>query len=194
MKKFLFLLFLFPSIVSADDIFNFKKGNPLNEQPQKYLDISATTTVGYRWASKNLSTATGYAQLQLWFDEYNEQVCDSVEGPIALNSDTGDIESNFSTIGRDSFEEADIVWSSANTVDGNGCLSGTITESIYFDSNSNSPSLIFGLPSSGGATTTEYIVGSTTSSVTNNPTLDWFLGFLIFFVCMIFPIWLFRRK
>jgi len=39
------------------------------------------------------------------------------------------------------------------------------------------------------------IVSSTTLDTTiNNPTLDWFLGFVIFFMCMIFPIWLFRRQ
>jgi len=40
-----------------------------------------------------------------------------------------------------------------------------------------------------------YSFGNDTSSgVVNNLTLDWFLGFLIFFICMVFPIWLFRRK
>jgi len=40
-----------------------------------------------------------------------------------------------------------------------------------------------------------YSFGNDTSSgVVNNPTLDWFLGFLIFFICMMFPIWLFRRQ
>jgi len=35
---------------------------------------------------------------------------------------------------------------------------------------------------------------TTTVTVVNNPILDWFLGFVIFFMCMVFPIWLFRRK
>jgi len=41
-----------------------------------------------------------------------------------------------------------------------------------------------------------YTEFSTTSEIIiyNNPTLDWFLGFTMFLICMIFPIWLFKRK
>lgn len=44
-----------------------------------------------------------------------------------------------------------------------------------------------------GTSTTIYATSTDLYSV-NNPSLDWFLGFLIFFICMVFPIWLFRRK
>jgi len=48
--------------------------------------------------------------------------------------------------------------------------------------------------STGAGSSTTIYATSSTETITNNPTLDFFLGFLIFFICMIFPIWLFRRK
>jgi len=125
----------------------------------------------------------GYMQYELWLSDFNEHVCGPVSGSVVLGGSEIQIINIDSTL-YTGVDEVNIIFSDTSSVDGDGCLDSInrVSNAQLSGNYAVGDLIIFGLPETQG------------DSVVNNPTLDWFLGFLIFFICMVFPIWLFRRK
>jgi len=181
MKKLLLLLLLIPQLAFADGI---------QLDGTTTLFYTTDTDYQFQWSATNRNIALGsYMQAQLWADEYGQQFCYDIQGPVALNDQGSNLEI-FSWVGHTDISEIDIVISPTNAVDGNGCLNDSLDFTNSLNASSLSQYIVGGLPAASSTET----AGTSTDAVVNNPTLDWFLGFLIFFICMVFPIWLFRRK
>jgi len=129
-----------------------------------------------------------YFGVQVYYNNYS--VVDCI-GPYLVTAGNGQ-QITYSIQGiRTDVSNIDVLYTTSNSVDGDNCLDTSVEyiNILTNDSTTDAASI------SGGASTIQ-IVPSTTSltQIANNPSLDWFLGFLIFFICMTFPIWLFRRK
>jgi len=183
MKKLLLLLILLPqlALAAAHDDFGYFQ---FNGDSQAY--ISEPSTVGIGWQVYNNTYAVGDAfyQLRIWLDDYNSIVCSDVQGPVVFTAPDY-TDSVFDLSAYSTINELDVISDSDATLDGDGCLTSPTYEYFYSSDSDVVGEIILGVPE--GATT--YVQPSV-----NNATLDWFLGFLIFFICMVFPIWLFRRK
>jgi len=93
-----------------------------------------------------------------------------------------------SLVGLSNIDEFDFVCDDGVTDSANTQSYGGFYDGAFGSFNQDDAQIQFIVPvsSSGSSTPTEQTI--------NNPTLDFFLGFLIFFICMVFPIWLFRRQ
>jgi len=180
MKKIIIaVLLLCPSLVSANTEFGYF----LFDAPSVvYINDKASVNITTKINNNTYPGDDGYYQLKLWLDDWNSVVCGDVRGPVTFTApdvhlDTFDL-SAYGTI-----VEIDILHDSNGSLDGDGCLDASTAEYFYSADANDDGAIILDMPS---AEASEMIV--------NNPTLDWFFGFMIFFICMIFPIWLFRRK
>lgn len=186
MKKLLLFIFL---ILCPSSTFALTQVTGLyyNNGGQAYLDNNTNSIdfINY-WRNTDFPLG-GYYQTQVWFDNYGGSSCGNMYGPIALNGADNETDT-FSLAGHSSITQVYRLTSDSNSLDGNGCLDTNINE---YDELGGSPELfIIGLPVTGGGGSAT----SSTATVVDNPVLDWFLGFIIFCICMIFPIWLFRKR
>jgi len=130
------------------------------------------------------SVGTTYAQWQI--SDNSAQLCPFA--PFAVPSDGVYIE----PITAADYE-GDVSWvalyeGSDDTVNGSGCLSN-VTDGTGLEGSYLGPT-IFVLD---GSTPPPTPSGTTTEMVIHNPTMDMFLGIVLFFFVFVFVVWFFRR-
>jgi len=191
MKKYLlFLLFLIPAISSADSVSGFAVQDSAQTSPAAYILVDESGNARLLSNFTNNSGVTKYVQFSYIYAGATPTVCMSPYTVTTGNSQAMNDQVNFTITDKVSFI---LIYSSAsNSVDADGCLNSSPTEYDLYYSQVGNDEIQF--LDTLGSIQYVYVLSTSTNAVDNNPTLDWFLGFLIFFICMIFPIWLFRRK
>jgi len=154
------------------------------------------TPFSTHWYANYTSITENYLQYQVYTDD---PTTPTFCGDVVLDSGFTDHTDTFNIpVGTRIIDEY-LYSHSSNTTLANGCiddsgLGATNGQEYYAEFYSEDLGNSVVVSSFGGTGSSTVVSASTTNSVVNNPTLDFFLGFLIFFICMVFPIWLFRRK
>jgi len=163
------------------------------------LYIDGTNDLPYIWQFHNNDFALGaYGQLQVYYDNWTTAECSTPTAVVALNADSVTDTYNLVLTGHSGISEIDIVQSDSSAVDGDGCFTGN-TLSAYINTANNvipppdgGDFIIIGLPA--GSSGSQDSSSTTTLTVIDNPTLDFFMGMLLFWIAVFFFVWVWKGK
>jgi len=160
-----------------------------NSGSQKIYIDGLSFPTNWQWVN-NKYAGGGYAQLQVWYDEYNSQYCGSMEGPVTFLGDTGNIIETLDLTGHTGISEITIFVADNNNVDGNGCqdFSGTWDSYNSLVYATDPEAIQIGLPPSSGSSTI-----SSTTPVTM-ASFDLWMIYWSFFAMVCFVVWLGRSR
>jgi len=185
MKKFFLLLLVVPQLAFANSASITWPADSL------YYDTSISPDVIVSSGAETGDVSGQWGQVQIYYAD-STFVC---RNPIFVAYLASDSDSFTLDTTRTGILEIDWEWSNTgNGVDGDNCLTGAYDSGMTMKAPGGANPVLFGVPSGGGATTTQYVISSTTNTIVDNPALDWFLGAILFFISLVFPIWLFKRK
>lgn len=190
-KTLIFFVLLFPFIVLGD--VGHSRFDAASDTNVMYFVVPTLSLDWQAGIFNNDFPLGSYYQTQVWFDNYSVQECEIVHGSVALNT-SDNSQDTISLVGHSSISEVDLFQSDTNSVDGLNCFtSANATFWVTYSNFNNSLDPINILTSFPGGSASTSVSSSSVLTV-DNPAFDWFLGFVLFFMCMVFPIWLFRRK
>jgi len=186
--------FLLPIFTSAAVINGV--GFIIDDSSSQRLYMATSTPTNWRvgYGYTNVFYTNSYAQLHIYFDAYDSEVCTSVTGPTALNDTAPDVYTYIALTGKSSITEVDIDLSDSSTTDGNGCFSGTNRYINIPLAPTGAEAIYLGVPNT-GTTTINYVTGATSTGIYDQSSFwaDLYLYLVaVFFASLMLTIWIWQ--
>jgi len=189
MKKLLsfvgIILFFIPFVVSAANT------RYIYSNASDYLSVSVSSAnVPMKVYWENNSAGDLYAQLQLTYDNYTDLRCVDTQIVTPGNSYTW----NFALDGSEQYlSSIDIVSSLTNATTTGNCLNDSVMYDGLLYQDYEPDAITIGQMSVGGGSRCD-LSSTTTVEVINNPSLDFFLGIVLFWIPVFFFIWVWKGR